>query len=717
MKAAPLLITWHDDHAPIYSVHFDPHGKGRLATAGNDNNVRLWKVESIGEERKVTYLTTLIKHTQAVNVVRFSPKGEMLASAGDDGNVLLWVPSELQTHSMLGEDRSDDKETWRVKHMCRSSGAEIYDLAWSPDGVFFITGSMDNVARIFNAQTGQMVRQIAEHSHYVQGVAWDPLNEYVATQSSDRSVHIYSLKTKDGQFTLSSHGKFLKMDLPSRRISSSSPAPPDLGNRNQSSTNNSMAVSSPGPSTPGTPMTGPLPMDPPPVALSRRSSFGSSPSIRRSASPAPAMPLPAVKPLEVSSPGLLGSLGVKNASIYANETFTSFFRRLAFAPDGSLLFTPAGQYKVSHPSPTDPSKTIEEVINTVYIYTRAGFNKPPIAHLPGHKKPSVAVRCSPVYYTLRQGTKPTRHITLDTSSVDDSFASLPESLVPSNIPGINTSMEPPPLQSSTSSTNDPARPSQQSPSTDSSSAQPLSPAFSLPYRIVYAVATQDAVLVYDTQQQTPLCIVSNLHYATFTDLTWSQDGLTLIMSSSDGFCSTLAFSPEELGQVYEKPHNILTAPAATTASTSLPTLSTISTSPALSKPTTAPINAPSPSVSSASLTGVGLSGVVNNPTPTLGSVPSVTATNSGLPSNTPPQTPLSAVSHSAASSISGSVLGKRDIGTVSESEKEELKVEEDSQKTEKNAAPAPKRKRIAPTLISGGLSETPTSSARDNPSG
>ena len=80
--------------------------------------------------------------------------GEMLASAGDDGNVLLWVPSEIQTQAGLGEDRSDDKETWRVKHMCRSSGAEIYDLAWSPDGVFIITGSMDNIARIYNAQTG-----------------------------------------------------------------------------------------------------------------------------------------------------------------------------------------------------------------------------------------------------------------------------------------------------------------------------------------------------------------------------------------------------------------------------------------------------------------------------------------------------------------------------------------------------------------------------------
>ena len=82
-------------------------------------------------------------------------EGEMLASAGDDGNVLLWIPSDSHSHAPgFGEDSHDDKETWRIKHMCRSSGSEIYDLAWSPDGVFFITGSMDNIARVYNAQTG-----------------------------------------------------------------------------------------------------------------------------------------------------------------------------------------------------------------------------------------------------------------------------------------------------------------------------------------------------------------------------------------------------------------------------------------------------------------------------------------------------------------------------------------------------------------------------------
>lgn len=61
MKASPIQIAWHDENKPIFSAHFEPHGKGRLATGGGDNNVRLWRVDNDGEERTVTYLTTLMK--------------------------------------------------------------------------------------------------------------------------------------------------------------------------------------------------------------------------------------------------------------------------------------------------------------------------------------------------------------------------------------------------------------------------------------------------------------------------------------------------------------------------------------------------------------------------------------------------------------------------------------------------------------------------------
>ena len=235
-----------------------------------------------------------------------------------------------------------------------------------------------------------------------------------------------------------------------------------------------------------------------------------------------------------SSPKPYNGLGVRNANIYANETFTSFFRRLTFAPDGSLLFTPAGQYKTSNPSFPESGKQADDVINTVYIYTRAGFNKPPIAHLPGHKKPSIAVKCSPVYYTHRKSTQTTKQITVDTSSGEESIPPLPEPAVPSKTSASSSMMEPPPLETTVPApTSEPAATDPSPRSDGDSTPKPgPSPTFALPYRMVYAVATQDAVLVYDTQQQTPLCVVSNLHFATFTDLTWQVffEGLSVLAS-------------------------------------------------------------------------------------------------------------------------------------------------------------------------------------------
>ena len=355
-------------------------------------------------------------------------------------------------------------------------------------------------------------------------MAWDPLNEFVATQSSDKSVHIYALKNKDGEPTLQQHNSVTRMDLPARRISANNSQSNDGSRPIHHTDPSSLPPVSPAPSAsiPGTPTSLALPMNPPVMSHSRRSSFSSSSGIRRSASPAPSMPLPAVRPME-HSPVPYTALMYKNQSIYANETCTSFFRRLTFAPDGSLLFTPAGQYKIPHATP-DGVKQPDEILNTVYIYTRAGLNKPPVTHLPGHKKPSVAVKCSPVLYNLRQGPrgKPV-HITLDTSSADEAIPALPEPVVPTATP--STSMDPPKSADKMSfshvtmpSPKDTGKPYASPKEPEAATTHPGP--FSLPYRMIYAVATQDAVLVYDTQHNGPFCTVSNLHYATFTDLSW-----------------------------------------------------------------------------------------------------------------------------------------------------------------------------------------------------
>ena len=548
------------------------------------------------------------------------------------------------------------------------------------------------------------------------------------------------------------------MDLPARRISSNSPAPPDFGLGNHRAAfvqdGGYGAIGSPAPSAPGTPQSLALPMNPPPpTSHSRRSSFGSqmggAPAGRRSVSPSPSMPLPAVMPS--ASPSISGSFGVdvRNANLYANETFTSFFRRLTFAPDGSLLFTPAGQYKTSTVPGPESTKKDDDILNTVYIYTRAGLNKPPVAHLPGHKKPSIAVKCSPVYYNLRVNPPDTKEITIDTKAEDD-IPLLPEPAHPTRAPTSHASMDPPPIAASPSlsiaTMASPRNPdTETSPTSTEPPAGPV-PAFGLPYRVVYAVATQDAVHVYDTQQTKPLCVVSNLHYATFTDLTWASDGQTLVMTSSDGFCSALTFAPGELGTVHHPQPNvprhtpapISVAKANSATSTPQATPTTVPALPAMmarqssnqsNNNTIAPPPAPSPSpfshparpASPARSMSASSSAsfahppdqnplpVMNNPTPSMSSMPSMTAAgsnvSSSLPLFTPPQTPGGPGAYNGAISNTSSVVA----GVKRESVASDAS--EDGTKE--------KRRRIAPTLVEvdGTSALAPPRAPESNPDG
>lgn len=78
------------------------------------------------------------------------------------------------------------------------------------------------------------------------------------------------------------------------------------------------------------------------------------------------------------------------------------------------------------------------------------------------------------------------------------------------------------------------------------------PVIPLPYRMIFAIATKSSVYLYDTQQRMPFALISNIHYTRLTDLTWSKDGKVLIVSSTDGFCSIIMFSENELGELYDE---------------------------------------------------------------------------------------------------------------------------------------------------------------------
>ena len=103
----------------------------------------------------------------------------------------------------------------------------------------------------------------------------------------------------------------------------------------------------------------------------------------------------------------------------------------------------------------------------------------------------------------------------------------------------------------------------------------------LPYKFVWAVATLDAVMVYDTVSARPVAVVSGLHYAEITDMAWSWDARTLAISSRDGYCSVVFFGKGELGEIMD-PAKLAELKAAAAAKTP----------PAAAKPAAVPTPSP-----------------------------------------------------------------------------------------------------------------------------
>ncbi|GBL86407.1 Chromatin assembly factor 1 subunit B [Araneus ventricosus] len=158
-----------------------------------------------------------------------------------------------------------------------------------------------------------------------------------------------------------------------------------------------------------------------------------------------------------------------------------------------LTFTPDGELLIVPSGILEREE--EKFQNTTYIFSRHAPNKPAI-QLPTGDKYTVAVRCNPLLYKLRGTNK----------------------------------------------------------ESDNKENQPKTkPMIDLPYRMVFAVAACDSVLLYDTEQLLPFAYVSNIHYTHLTDLTWSPDGRILVASSTDGYCSFLVFGDDELGEIYVPP--------------------------------------------------------------------------------------------------------------------------------------------------------------------
>uniref|UniRef100_A0ACD6A057 Uncharacterized protein n=1 Tax=Avena sativa TaxID=4498 RepID=A0ACD6A057_AVESA len=185
MRGGTVQINWHDLQ-PVLTLDFHPVSR-RLATGGGDHDIKIWAIASDDSEKKLptaSYVSSLSSHSSAVNVLRFSPSGENLASGSDGGGIILW---KLHIND-------DGSEAWKVHKSLLFHRKDVLDLQWSSDGSFLVSASVDNSCIIWDANKGAVQQMLEGHLHYVQGVAWDPLGQYIASLSSDRTCKIYANK-------------------------------------------------------------------------------------------------------------------------------------------------------------------------------------------------------------------------------------------------------------------------------------------------------------------------------------------------------------------------------------------------------------------------------------------------------------------------------------------------------------------------------------------
>ncbi|KAI8036886.1 hypothetical protein M5D96_010197 [Drosophila gunungcola] len=197
MKCQTPEISWHN-RDPVLSVDIQQNGQGlrspaigRLATGGSDAHVLIWYVNrGVNTEGvDVELAADLSRHQRAVNTVRWSPNGELLASGDDESVVFIW--KQKADHEVINIVDADgcseqDKEVWMTLKVLRGHREDIYDLSWAPNSQFLVTGSVDNTAMLWDVHKGKSLAILDDHKGYVQGVAWDPCNQYIATMSTDR---------------------------------------------------------------------------------------------------------------------------------------------------------------------------------------------------------------------------------------------------------------------------------------------------------------------------------------------------------------------------------------------------------------------------------------------------------------------------------------------------------------------------------------------------
>lgn len=134
----------------------------------------------VSKDLNTELLTPVVqrRHVAGVKSIAYSPNGELLASGGKDGLVII--------HRVIDG---------RVLRTLVGHSAAVNSVQFSPDGKTVASGSWDNSVRLWDTTSGELLRSFKKHDAGVNSVDFSPDGTVIADGSGDKRVKLYLIKT------------------------------------------------------------------------------------------------------------------------------------------------------------------------------------------------------------------------------------------------------------------------------------------------------------------------------------------------------------------------------------------------------------------------------------------------------------------------------------------------------------------------------------------
>ncbi|KAJ3173959.1 general transcription repressor [Geranomyces variabilis] len=185
------ISTLMDESAPtdidlyIRSVCFSPDNQ-LLATGAEDRVIRVWNIA----RRQIVF--SLMGHDQDIYSLDWSRDGRVIVSGSGDRTVRVWDAENGKLSKMMKNDDSSMNSSPINGSALKDSG--VTSVAVSPtDGRCVATGSLDEMVRVWDIRTGQLLERFEGHKNSVYSVAFSPDGQSIVSGSLDKTLKIWDL--------------------------------------------------------------------------------------------------------------------------------------------------------------------------------------------------------------------------------------------------------------------------------------------------------------------------------------------------------------------------------------------------------------------------------------------------------------------------------------------------------------------------------------------